>query len=122
MAAKTTEILAFLAIAGYLCSMVLVWWKVSTDNKLIKRELALHEEKIILILASKASCADLIKLAEIVDALDKRVLLHHEDTKKHRTEDFEQRITTLIQTVNDVNRANAEAHDKIMQMIRELGR
>jgi hypothetical protein len=133
---KWDMIVALLALGGTLASLITVWWKVSSDNASVRqtvennrREFILYkdtqmksEEKTLLLITTKAACADLIKVAEIVDAMEKRVLLHHEDTKRHRTEDFEQRITSLIKSVEEFNRTNTESHEKIMDMIRGLSK
>ena len=129
-------IVAILALGGTMASIILIWWKVSSDNLLIKREVetnrrefllhaeknAKDEEKMILLVTTKAACSDVIKLAEMVDALDKRVVAHHEDTRRHRTEDFETRVTSLVRSIEDYNKTNTETHEKIMDMIRSLSK
>lgn len=112
-------------IASSLCAILMtfggliaMWWKVKADSAALKKEVSDHAEKIVLLITNKANCSDMIKLSELVDTIDKRVSFHHEDTRRHRTEDFEARIEAILNTVQGFMRENKEDHDKIIQLIR----
>jgi hypothetical protein len=116
------------AVAATGGAMLVMWWKVKNDNAEIRREVSDHAEKIMFLITDKANCADLLKLADVVDKLDRRIgseldkLItkvdeHHIDTRRHRTEDFEARIDGLIATVHDMSKENRADHERIIALI-----
>ena len=108
-----------IAIASSLAMFIVVWWKVSSDNKLNKASTKLHDESIINLRMNKTDIAVTAKLVETIDRIERELIEHHTDFKMHRTDDSELRMTDLIYSVNELAKENRVDHQVIMN---KLGR
>jgi len=112
-------IVAGVALAGVVGSLMGVWWKVSSDNKIIKRDLLEHDRQIVILTTTKAEAADLIKLTELVAKIEQSLAGHALDTYKHRTHDFEARLENWFKAVEQWANENRSEHTEIKQMIKD---
>ena len=92
-------VVALLALAGTTVNIIVVWWKVSSQNMLMGVNLG--------------------KLTEIVDKLDNKISSHMSDTGLHRTHDFESRLDAFMLSVKEFTEQNRQDHESIIQLIRE---
>jgi hypothetical protein len=110
-------VLAILALAGTVGSLMGVWWKVSSDNRIIKRDLLEHERQIVVLTHNKAETADLVKLTELVAKIENQVSSHHLDNVRHRTPDFEIRLEAFYTSVQEFIKENRAEHQSILDAI-----
>jgi len=85
-------VVAVLCLLTTLANMILIWWKVASQNLLITETIK--------------------KLSVILDKLDEKVSEHHLDNAIHRNPDFETKIDTFMER-------NAQDHATITALIRE---
>ena len=106
------------SIAVAIGGMLTVWWRFSRDNKAIAKSLVDHEKQ----LEAKASRESVVKLAELLDKLQRDVTDHHYDQKRHRNDDSEKRFDDLRAAVEAFANENRDDHKSIMAMIRNGGK
>jgi hypothetical protein len=107
------------AVLTSVALFILVWWKVSSDNKLNKASIKLHNDAIVDLRMNKTDIAITTKLIETIDRIESELISHHTDFKMHRTDDSELRMSDLLASVNELAKENRADHQVIMN---KLGR
>ncbi len=103
-----------IAIGTTIVALIAIWWKMSTEHKLVRLEMKEHEEKLKYLDKYKANSDTVAKLAELVAELDKIMMTHHTDAHLHRTVDSEKRMDDLIRNFEGFREENRDAHNEIM--------
>lgn len=98
-------------------AMLMVWWRFSKDNAEIRRDVERQAKEIAAMMVDKANCKDVLKLAQMIEALEKNVLNHHLDYALHRNKDFEARMDTLATKLETFAKENKEDHLSIVDLI-----
>ncbi len=114
-------VVPMLALGGTAGTLVGVWWRVSSENELRKKDISLQDARLDELEKAKAEKVDLTRVIELVAKMSMQMDAHHLDDKRHRTPDFELRLETFYKGVQDFMNENRLEHKEILDELRTIG-